>query len=337
MVYGELYIPQVAQGLVLRAGRYISLPDIEAQLAPNNYMYTHSFTYNFDNYTNTGVVGTVALTKQLFVQLGVEDGTETPLWHGSSNRITNLVPYNPLYPNANFAKDPGNQPSFTACVRYSWDDEHNNLQPCANGINRGNWGYNNLQWYGSTFYHKSNDHWHLSFETYYEYQDGVPNANNPQAQAIVQAGGTPFSPQFIPFNAPNLVQCKNATVLRCRASATAVLDYLNYSPDPLNNVSLRTEFYADPQGQRTGTSADIGRSPWVGSIGCRRRSSSGPKSAMGSQPCCLQRQPDPRRRAGQEPHVRGLVGRDRPFLANQRATAGPVSHYDMAFRQRPLY
>lgn len=37
----ELYILNVAQGLVLRLGRYISVPDIEAQLAPNSYMYSH--------------------------------------------------------------------------------------------------------------------------------------------------------------------------------------------------------------------------------------------------------------------------------------------------------
>ena len=36
MVYGEIYIPFVAEGLLLRFGRFISLPDIEAQLAPNN-------------------------------------------------------------------------------------------------------------------------------------------------------------------------------------------------------------------------------------------------------------------------------------------------------------
>ncbi len=41
MMYGELFIPWVADGLMLRAGRFISVPDIEAQLAPNNYMYTH--------------------------------------------------------------------------------------------------------------------------------------------------------------------------------------------------------------------------------------------------------------------------------------------------------
>ena len=65
MVYGELYIPQVAQGLMLRVGRFISLPDIEAQLAPNNHMYTHSLTYSFDNYTNEGLQGTLAADQGL--------------------------------------------------------------------------------------------------------------------------------------------------------------------------------------------------------------------------------------------------------------------------------
>ncbi len=255
MLYAEVYFPQVAQGLLIRAGRYISLPDIEAQLAPNNYMYTHSLSYNYDNYTNTGVVGTLALTKKLIVQFGISDGTETALGH-IGNRIVNLQPYNALYPTATFQKDPGNQPTFTACLRYTFNSGNDNIYPCANGINRGNWGYNNLNWYGTTYYHKFNDHWHLSFETYYEYQDGVPNANNAQAQAIYAGGGTPFSPQFIPVNSPNLAQCHDPNVLRCRASAVGAVAYLNYSPDPLNNFSFRPEYYHDPQGQRTGVRAD---------------------------------------------------------------------------------
>jgi hypothetical protein len=255
MVYGEVFIPGVLQGLMIRAGRYISLPDIEAQLSPNNYLYTHSLTYNYDNYTNTGIQTTLAVTKDFMIQLGVSDGTETPLWHAGAT-VVNLVPNNALYSGTTIKKDPGNQPTFTACVRYSWNDEHDNVQPCANGINRGNWGYNNLQWYGGTYYHKFNDQWHISVEGYYEYQDGVPNANNPQAVAIYQAGGTPFSPQYTPVNGPNLAQCKDPNVLRCRASAVGALSYLNYSPDPLNNFSLRTEYYHDPQGQRTGTKAD---------------------------------------------------------------------------------
>ena len=67
MVYTDLYFP-VLQGMDVRIGRFISIPDIEAQLAPNNYTYVHSLTYTFDNYTNTGVEVTTALTKNWIVQ-----------------------------------------------------------------------------------------------------------------------------------------------------------------------------------------------------------------------------------------------------------------------------
>ena len=45
------------------------------------------------------------------------------------------------------------------------------------------WGYNNLQWYGSTCYHKFNDQWHISFEAYDIFEHRIPNANNPTAEA----------------------------------------------------------------------------------------------------------------------------------------------------------
>ena len=255
MLYGEVFIPQALQGLMIRFGRYISLPDIEAQLGPNNYMYTHSLTYTYDNYTNTGIQTTLAVTNNLMVQLGLSDGTEAPLWHLGATE-PNYLPGNPLYPGRSLLKDPGAQPSFTACLRYTFPDGNDNIYPCANAINRGDYGYNNLQWFGGTYYHKFNDHWHLALEFYNEHQDGVPNANNAEAEAIYQGGGTPFSPQFIRFNAPNLAQCKDPTVLRCRASSVGLVSYINYSPDPLNNFSFRPEYYHDPQGQRTGVVAD---------------------------------------------------------------------------------
>ena len=254
MVYGELYFPQVMNGLMLRAGRFISLPDIEAQLAPNNYMYTHSLTYSFDNYTNEGIQSTLAVTKDLFLQLGVSAGTEAALWHLTA-RETNLMPGNPLYPGATFAKDPGSEPSVTACVRYNWNDGWDDINACADAINDGTYGYNNLQWYGFTAYHKWNDQWHISFEMYDEHEDKVPNVDNPTTAGIIAGGGTPFSPQFIPFNAPNGAHCGASSGLSCYAHATGVVTYINYSPDPLNNFSLRPEFYGDWQGQRTGTKA----------------------------------------------------------------------------------
>ena len=115
MMYAEVFIPRVAEGLLIRVGRYISIPDIEAQLAPNNYMYSHSMTYTFDNYTNNGVFASLALTKNLTVQFGVTNGTESPVWE-AGKRIPNPFP-NPLFPDKTMPKDPGAQLSGAGCVR----------------------------------------------------------------------------------------------------------------------------------------------------------------------------------------------------------------------------
>jgi hypothetical protein len=263
MLYGELFIPQVAEGLMLRVGRYISLPDIEAQLAPNNYMYTHSLTYAFDNYTNEGIQASVAVTPNIILQFGINVGTEAAVTN-VGNTILNPSP-NVLYPSTRFPKDPGAQlPSFTACARFNWNQGNDNFQPCMNGINNGQWGYNNLQWYGATYYHKFNDHWHISAESYYEYEDGVPNLNNPTVTSGGPGGAaltTPFS--ILNFNAPGEAHCSSSTALRCNAYAVGAVAYINYSPEPRDNFSFRPEMYYDPQGQRTGTPATY----WEVSLG----------------------------------------------------------------------
>jgi hypothetical protein len=81
----------------------------------------------------------------------------------------------------------------------------------------------------------------------------VLNVNNPQALAIFNAGGTPFSPQYMPFNAPFGAQCKSTQVFTCTASFETFLTYLNYRITPLDNISYRAEYVDDLQGQRTGT------------------------------------------------------------------------------------
>jgi hypothetical protein len=251
MAYGEIFIPQVAEGLLLRIGRFISVPDIEAQLAPNNYMYTHSMTYTFDNYTNTGIQSTLAVTKNWMVQLGASVGSDTMPWHYNAT-IANPFP-NPLFPNNTMPKDPGAVPSITAGVRWTSDSGNDNIYVVGDALNSGTWGYNNLQWLGITYYHKFNDQWHISFESYNLHQNNVLNANNPAALAAFSAGGTPFSPQYMPFNAPGLAQCNSTTVWSCKAEVQTYVAYLNYSPTKLDNISYRLEYYDDKEGQRTGT------------------------------------------------------------------------------------
>jgi len=254
MMYGDFYFP-ILQGINVRVGRFISVPDIEAQLAPNNYTYVHSLTYTFDNYTNTGIQTTTAFTKNWILQLGVTVGTEAMPWHWGVH-IPNLAVIagmpDPLYPNPTMLKDPGAVPSITTGIRWTSDDGKDDFNFVADAINAGQWGYNNLQWIGFTYYHKFNDYWHIAFETWNIHEFNVPNLNNPVASALIAAGGTPFSPQFMPFNAPNAALCSSAVPLTCTADEQAMLLYINYSPDKLNNFSIRTEWFDDPQGQRTG-------------------------------------------------------------------------------------
>ena len=288
MIYGELYIPHIAKGLLIRVGRYISVPDIEAQLAPNNYMYTHSITYTYDNYTNEGIALTLAVTKNLFLQAAVAAGTDSALWNAHQT-LTNYLP-NPLFPGTTFKRDPGSKPAFTACARYQSDSASDNLYLCMDAIDNGTWGYNNLQWFGMTYYHKFSNKFHVAFETYtlfqrhvlnLNYQAAVPYAGqNPgetTGQYIWQSGGTPFSPTFnnganpgyYPFNGPSAAQCNNTTQVSCTARSATELSYWNYEFNPLNNISFREEFYNDEEGQRTGYktryySVGFGYQHWFG-------------------------------------------------------------------------
>jgi Putative beta-barrel porin-2, OmpL-like. bbp2 len=252
MVYGEMFIPQIGEGLMLRLGRYISIPDIEAQLAPNNYMYTHSLAYTFDNYTNSGMQATLGLTKNWILQVGVTVGTEAAPWNAGAT-VPNPFP-NPVFPGNTMPKDPGAIPSVTTGIRYQTDSGNDNVYVVANAINSGTWGYNNLNWYGITWFHNFNDRWHLAFETYTLSQRNVLNQNNTEAQTIIAAGGYPFTPaNGISFNAPGFAQCSDVNAVTCTARSVAALAYLNYKFSPLDNLTFRAEYYDDMQGQRTGT------------------------------------------------------------------------------------
>jgi len=268
MMYADTYFP-IMGGLNLRFGRFISIPDIEAQLAPNNYTYVHSLTYTFDNYTNTGVEATLALNKNWIVQLGTTIGTEAMPWHWgahvpnayvlSGSNAAGFGPgVDPLFPGSSILKDPGAVPSFTAGVRWTSDDGRDDLNLVADGINAGNWGYNNLQWIGGTYYHKLNDYWHFDIEVWNIHEYNVPNLNYVNGAGVssitnlIAGGGTPFGPNIMPFNAPGAALCPSTTALTCTADEQTFLLYVNYSPNKLNNFSLRTEFFDDPVGQRTG-------------------------------------------------------------------------------------
>jgi Putative beta-barrel porin-2, OmpL-like. bbp2 len=242
MVYGEVYVPYVAEGLLFRFGRYITLPDIEAQLAPNDYTYTRSITYSVDNYSTTGLNTTLKVTKNWLLQVGIGSGSETVPWNV---KVTSIPGY--IGP-----RDPGAQPSLSGCIQYQTDTNYDNVYLCIDGIDNGQWGYNNLNWYGGTYFHKFNEQFHVAVEAYYEFQRDVWNknytgpgfANNP----INPYFGTPW---FGMVNPPRQAIC-NPDVPTCTANEYGLLAFWNYRIGTFDNLTLRTEFYNDMKGQRTG-------------------------------------------------------------------------------------
>ena len=87
MLYGDLYFPQVADGLNIRMGRYISVPDIEAQLAVNNYTYSHSLLFSYDPFTQTGIIGTLKLNDRWLINLGLSAGNDIAPWASGAKRL----------------------------------------------------------------------------------------------------------------------------------------------------------------------------------------------------------------------------------------------------------
>jgi hypothetical protein len=250
MAWLEGYIPWVAQGMTVRVGRYISIPDIEAQLAPNNYMYTHSLAYATDNYTNTGVATSIKLSKNWLVQFAISSGTETFPWQSKFTTIG--TPTAGVQPYSG-PRDPGTQPSFTGCLQYETDSGYDHAYLCTDGLNNGQWGYNNLQWFGGTYYHKFNEVFHVSAEVYYEYQRGVWNKNYTGPGYANNATGNPFfgTPFFGMQFGPDEAQCA-PNVPTCRAAALGSVVYWAYRLGNFDDITLRNEFFDDFQGQRFG-------------------------------------------------------------------------------------
>jgi hypothetical protein len=172
--YFDLYIPQVADGMNIRIGRFISVPGIEAQLAPNNYVYTHSLLYSIDPFTDTGIIGTVKLNDRWLVQLGLTASHDVAPWTSDA------------------------RPSATACLSYTFNQGNDNLYPCINGLNSGRYAYNNLQAFDTTWYHKFNAKWHMATEAWYMYEKNVPDVS---AAALLEKGANGA------FCAPGQLRC----------------------------------------------------------------------------------------------------------------------------------
>jgi Putative beta-barrel porin-2, OmpL-like. bbp2 len=221
MAYVQYYDPKVAQGMLVTAGRYISPADIEAQLSPQNFLYTHSVFFDFDTYTNTGINAQVKLNDNWSVHVGLHTGSDTAPW------------------------DAGGHLSGQAFGRWVADDNKDSVLFGIGSLNGGQFtsGKDNLQQFNATWTHKFSDQINTMTEVYHLYS----------FNALV--GGTvnygPIKP-FGPFGGGP------GALLPGRSTAQGLVNYTNFKVDDSSYMTFRTDYMADPRGWRSGFAGSYG-------------------------------------------------------------------------------
>ena len=211
--YAELYLPKIADGFVIKVGRYISPADIEAQLAPQNYTYSHSVTFTFDPYTFTGINTVTKLSKNVTVELGLHGGSDVSPGTSASS-LNGLAMLQLRNDSGNDALYGGINSIGTGKYR----DHHDDLQQVV-----AVWG------------HKFNERFHMQTEVYYLWQFDALK------------GGTVIDGPPRPFAGSGA-----GTLIPGRSDAYGFINYFEAKLTDADYLTLRSDVYEDPQGQRTG-------------------------------------------------------------------------------------
>jgi hypothetical protein len=228
MEYVDIYFPHVAQGMNIRAGRYISIPGIEAQLSPNNYIFSHSLLYVIDPFTDTGVLATIKLSDRWLAQLGLTAGHDVAPWTSDA------------------------KPSGTACVSFTTQSVNDNIYACANGINDGKYAYDNLQQYDVTWYHKFSKTVHIATEAWYMYQREVPAVGGP-VQPQPNTNGASCRPGQLLCTAPEYA------IVNYLQKQLSPHDFFSFRTDFLNDKKGQRTGYATRYSENT-----LMWSHWIG-------------------------------------------------------------------------
>ena len=212
--YALLYVPGVAQGMLLKLGRFISPSDIEAQWAPDNYLYSHSIMFTVDPYTFTGAQATIRLSEYFQFEVVANAGNDVAPWSNSAN-LNGMVMARWVSKNNNNSLYGG----IPSIGRGYYTNEHDNLQMVV-----GTWG------------HKFNKNIHMMTELYYMWQRNAP------------VGGTVINGPPEPY----FMGTGMGAIVPGVSSAVGLVNYFQVLLSPKNYLSISNDFLNDPQGNRTG-------------------------------------------------------------------------------------
>jgi hypothetical protein len=221
-LYVDVYVPWVAQGLIVRVGRWIACPDIETQFAPDNYLGSHSLLFTFDTYTQTGVMLTFKLSDQWMVQAALHSGTDMAPW------------YKGALPTGAFGVrwvSKSNNDAF-----YTWLNAINDAKFRRFDENGLPSGHDNFNYLVSTWEHRFDKQLITKTESYVMWQ----------RDAVV--GGTPSNGPVRPFGGGGGIGADiPGTTL-----TFGVLNYTVYQISKRDFITIRNEWWKDTDGERSG-------------------------------------------------------------------------------------
>jgi len=213
-LYGLFYFPKVADGMILKVGRYISPADIEAQWATDNYLYSHSLMFTVDPFTFTGAQATFKLGSYWQLEAGAHFGNDMAPWVNSA-RLNGLLMF-----------------------RWVSRNNNNSLYGGINSLGSGEYNHehDDLQMVVLTWGHKFDETFHTMTEAYYMWENhaltGGTVINGPAHEFLEGVGpGVP-----IPGT----------------ATAQGFVNYFQVLFDKKDYLSIRNDLLNDPQANRTG-------------------------------------------------------------------------------------
>ena len=220
--YIDVYVPRIAQGTIIRFGRWIATPDIETQFAPDNYLGSHSLLFTYDTYTQTGFMVSHQLNKQWMFQWGVHAGTDMAPWYK------------------------GAVPTGFLGVRWVATDNNDSVYLVLNSINTAEFqrfkedgqpaGHDNYNYLVGTWSHRFSSTLFTATESYFMWQrDGV-------------VGGTPSLGPVRSFGGGGGIGAD----LPGLSLAYGILNYTMWGISKRDYFTFRNEVWRDERGMRSG-------------------------------------------------------------------------------------
>jgi hypothetical protein len=225
--YIDIFIPQVIKGLDVRVGRWVACPDIETQLAPDNYLGSHSILFTYDTYTQTGIMLTQRLNQQWIVQAGINCGDDMAPWYK------------------------GATPCGYAGIRWVAKSNKDAVYTVLNQINDARFrnftlygvpeGHDNYNYEVTTWEHVFSKDIHTKTEAYYMWEHDAVLGGTPSVGPTGYGAGGGFAP---------INSYSTLTHFPFTTRAFGVLNYTMFAIGKDDFITFRNEVWKDASGFR---------------------------------------------------------------------------------------